>query len=338
MSHDAVTSSWAKKLQLFSQADNQRAWFELALTGVLFTFLWFVAFKAAQINFLLAIPAILLCGGFLVRLFVIQHDCGHKSYFTTLKLNNFVGRALGVVTFTPFAYWSRMHAGHHAGSGCLEKRGVGDIDTLTVEEYQNLSKWKRFGYRAYRNPIIMFVIGPAYIFILRHRYPAGMNKMNSGLVKSVLYTNLFILIQVALIAWLAGPAALFTIHLPIVMVAGSIGIWLFYVQHQFDDTTWDEKENWEHAHAALHGSSFYDLPPFLMWLTGNIGVHHVHHLSTRIPFYKLPAVLKKYPELKSHGRLTLWESFKCVNLALWDTGNRKLVSFREISKSKAAEA
>jgi len=274
---------------------------------------------------------VLVCGCLLVRVFTIQHDCGHGSFFKRQKTNNRVGRTLGILTLTPYAYWRYMHSAHHAGSGCLDKRGVGDIDTYTVDEYYELSPMKRFLYRAYRHPIVMFGVGPAYMFLLRHRYPAGMKEAGPRLISSVYLSNFFLAVFLIGIVFLFGWKALLLIHLPVVLVAGSIGIWLFYVQHQFDYTEWDWKEDWQHDHSAFHGSSFYDLPKPLMWLTGNIGIHHVHHLSTRIPFYQLNKVLEAYPELKESGRLTLWDSLKCTKLTLWDTNQRRLISFKEAS-------
>jgi acyl-lipid omega-6 desaturase (Delta-12 desaturase) len=268
-------------------------------------------------------------GGFMVRLFMLQHDCGHLSMFKSRKLNDWVGRALGVITLTPYDYWRHSHAMHHAGSGNLEKRGMGDINTLTVAEYEALSFWGRFGYRLYRNPIVMFGIGPVYVFIFNQRLPPDCFRQGRASWMSVLLTNLGILLSVGLVIYFLGWLPLLTIHLPVVFVGAAAGVWLFYVQHQFDETHWEHSGNWDHETAALHGSSYYDLPKPLMWLTGNIGIHHLHHLSSRIPFYRLPQVLRDFPELRDVGRLTIWESLKCVRLTLWDEASKKLVSFRE---------
>jgi len=322
-------NEWKQRLKPFNNSKPWSAVTELVLTLGLFFLSWCLTLFALNQMLWLWGPLVLVSGCLLLRVFIIQHDCGHGSFFVKGKTNNRVGRALGVLTLTPYAYWRYMHSAHHAGSGCLDKRGLGDIDTFTVEEYYQLSSFQRLLYRAYRHPIVMFGIGPAYMFIFKHRYPAGMKKLESRLVSSVHYTNLFIAVLVLAMVLFAGWQALLFVHLPIILIAGTIGVWLFYVQHQFDHTEWDWKDDWEHDHAALHGSSYYDLPAPLMWLTGYIGIHHVHHLSTRIPFYQLKKALAANPELKKSGRLTLLQSLQCTRLTLWDSESRRLISFRE---------
>jgi acyl-lipid omega-6 desaturase (Delta-12 desaturase) len=259
----------------------------------------------------------------------LQHDCGHLSMFTSKQTNDWVGRALGILTITPYDYWRHSHAMHHAGSGNLDRRGMGDIKTLTLAEYEALGFWGRVRYRLYRNPITLFVIGPVYVFMFNQRMPPDCIRQGRSSWMSVLCTNIAIVVFSAVLIYCVGWQAFVFVHLPIIAVASSIGVWLFYVQHQFDETHWETNPHWSHEHAALHGSSFYDLPAPLMWLTGNIGIHHLHHPSSRIPFYRLPHVLRDFPELREVGRLTLWQSFKCVNLVLWDEASKKLVSFRE---------
>lgn len=280
--------------------------------------------------FIAGLLGLLPAAGLMVRLFIIQHDCGHGSLFSSRKANDWLGRILGIFTFTPYEYWRLQHASHHATSGNLDKRGIGDIETLTVDEYLKRSTFGRFMYRLYRNPIVMFGLGPSYMFIFRHRLPIG--SMSSGIKPwiSTLATNLGIAIVSTAIVVATGWQTFFLIYLPIVVLAATIGMWLFYVQHQFDETQWDRKEEWQRDTAALHGSSFYDLPKPLMWISGNIGIHHVHHLSSRIPFYRLPQVIKDHPELKEIGRLTLWKSFKAVKLTLWDEERRELITFRDL--------
>ncbi len=287
--------------------------------------------QAGQVTtFIAGLLGLLPAAGLMVRLFIIQHDCGHGSLFSSRKANDWLGRVLGIFTFTPYEYWRLQHAGHHATSGNLDKRGIGDIDTLTVNEYLTRGKIGRFMYRLYRNPIVLFGLGPSYMFILRHRLPIGsMNGLKPWI--STLATNLGIAIVCSVIIFATGWKMFLLIYLPIVVLGATIGMWLFYVQHQFDETQWDRNKDWQRTSAALHGSSFYDLPRPLMWLSGNIGIHHVHHLSSRIPFYKLPQVINDHPELKEVGRLTLWESFKTVKLTLWDEERRELVSFRDLS-------
>ena len=324
--------AWVDVLAPFKKPDDARSWMELGVTCLAYILVWPLAIFMVGKSVLLTIPLIVIGGALMVRLFVLQHDCGHGALFASKKVNTWVGRVLGVITLTPYEYWRKMHATHHANSGNLKHRGVGDIDTLTVSEYQSLSLFKRIVYRGYRNPFVMFIFGPAYLYLLRHRWPVG--SMNQGKKPwiSVFSTNIFVgILFIALIA-IVGWKAFLSVHIPMVVVGGSIGIWMFYVQHQFDDTHWDAPEDWQNSHAALHGSSFYDLPKPFMWITGNIGIHHVHHLSSRIAFHRLPAVLEAHPQLKSMGRLTFWESLKCTRLALWDQKQSKLVAFSELPK------
>lgn len=266
---------------------------------------------------------------------MIQHDCGHGSFFARRGLDDWVGRLLGVLTLTPYDYWRRAHAAHHASAGNLDERGVGDITTLTVAEYRSLSRSGRLGYNLYRHPLVMFGIGPAWLFLFKQRLPFGM--MRSGALPwvSTMATNAAIVVLAGVMAWLIGIEPFVAIHLPIVLLAGAAGVWLFYVQHQFETTHWAKGDDWHFPEAALHGASHYDLPLVLRWITGNIGIHHVHHLSSRIPYYRLPEVLRHHPELASIGRITLWESLKCVKLVLWDERSRKLLSFRDAAQVSA---
>jgi omega-6 fatty acid desaturase (delta-12 desaturase) len=243
---------------------------------------------------------------------------------------------IGVVTLTPYDFWRRSHAVHHATSGHLERRGMGDVDTLTVHEYVALSFWSRLRYRVYRNPVVMFGIGPAYLFILRHRLPVGLLFSGWQAWLSTMATNAAIAGVAAGLIWFIGLWAFLLVHLPIALLAGSVGVWLFYVQHQFEETFWAREGGWSFEEAALHGSSHYDLPAILRWFTANIGVHHVHHLCSRIPYYRLPRVLRDHPELRGVSRLTLLQSFRCVRLVLWDESRRRLVSFREMGRERVA--
>ena len=278
---------------------------------------------------LLAVPA----AGFLVRLFMIQHDCGHGSFFRRRRANDWLGRVLGVLTLTPYGYWRRTHAMHHATSGHLDRRGTGDIDTLTVREYQSLPVWRRAFYRVTRHPIVVLGVGPFYLFVLKHRLPVRL--MNAGRDPwiSVMSTNLAIAVVVGLLVAVLGVRDFLLVQAPITLLASSAGVWLFYVQHQFEDTYWERGGDWNLHAGALHGSSHYDLPPVLRWFTANIGIHHVHHLCSRIPSYRLGEALREHPELREVSRLTLKESVRCLGLALWDEDKRRLVSFREARAS-----
>jgi omega-6 fatty acid desaturase (delta-12 desaturase) len=329
--------TWTQKLLRYREPSLLRSIVELVITfaplAALWVIMWlFYSFGLWWVTLLLAVPA----AGFLVRLFMIQHDCGHGAFFRHKLANDWTGRALGVLTFTPYDFWRRTHSIHHMTSGNLEKRGIGDIDTLTVKEYLALSRFGRLKYRLYRHPAVMFGIGPAYLFIVQHRLPIGL--MRAGLVPwlSTLGTNAAIAIIAAGLIWLIGPGAFVTVHLPIILLAATMGVWLFYVQHQFEHTQWDHNETWDLHEVALHGSSYYVLPGFLSWFTANIGIHHVHHLCSKIPYYRLPKVLRENPELGTIGRLTLWDSIKCVRLVLWDESAKKLISFREMRAMRNA--
>ena len=321
---------WITILQRYRHPDPARSVFELFITFVPFVALWIAAWLALDVSFWLTLALTVPAAFFLVRLFLIQHDCGHGAMFKKRATNDGVGRVIGVLTLTPYDAWKRSHAIHHASHGNLDQRGVGDIDTLTVREYRALSPWRRALYRIYRNPVVLFGIGPTLLFVVQHRFPISMlRNADWRSWASVIGTNLALVAFVGLVVWLVGWQAFLAVHLPIVVIGSSIGVWLFYIQHQFEDTFWAENPDWNVHEAALHGSSHYDLPGILPWLTANIGVHHVHHLYSRIPYYRLPQVLSDFPELANVHRITLWESFKCVRLRLWDESQRRLVSFAE---------
>ena len=331
LSHAPARSAreWLKDLAVYRDPSNSRSALEIAVTAVPFALLWIAAWVVGTISYGFSLIFIVPAAFFLVRLFLIQHDCGHGAFFVTRRANDIVGCCLGVLTLTPFGDWKHSHALHHATSGNLDRRGFGDITTLTVREYLARTPFRRLSYRLYRNPIVLFAIGPAYVFLLRNRVPANMFTCGWKPWAGVMANNLVLAVVYGALAYLIGLEALLRTHLPIVLLSATIGVWLFYVQHQFEDTTWEQTPGWNVHDAALHGSSHYDLPPLLRWLTANIGIHHVHHLSSRIPYYRLPEVLSDHPELANVQRLTLWQSFACIRLRLWDEQAKKLVTFRE---------
>ena len=314
----------------YRRPSNARGIMEIGITLVPLVVLWVLIWLTLDIGYWLALLLAVPAAGFMVRLFMIQHDCGHGGFFRHRLMNDWVGRVLGVLTVTPYDFWRRTHALHHASSGNLDRRGFGDVDTLTVREYQALSLWGRLRYRLYRHPAIMFGIGPTYLFVLRNRLPLGLMREGWTPWLSTMATNFAIAAVVATLIWFMGIGAFLLVHMPVMLLAASIGVWLFYVQHQFEHTFWDENPQWDRHEAALHGSSHYDLPGVLRWFTANIGMHHVHHLSSGIPYYRLPQALRDHPELRSVSRLTLLQSFGCVRLVLWDETQRRLVSFRDI--------
>ncbi len=326
-----TAKEWAQIVAKYKKPSPTRSVFEIAVTSIPFVTLWILAVYFYYQSYWLSLLFIVPAAFFLVRLFAIQHDCGHGTFFKQKAINDWVGRVLGVFTFTPYEVWKRDHAAHHSTSGNLSKRGHGDITTLTIEEYQALTLWQKIRYRVYRHPLVLFLIGPSYLFIIRQRLPLGrMNEFKAWV--SAMGTNLFIGAMVVILLYTIGTGAFFLVHLPIVIIAGTVGVWLFYVQHQFEGTHWVHEDGWDPQFAALYGSSHYDLPMPLRWATANIGLHHIHHLHSRIPFYHLPKIVKDYPELRDVSRITLWQSFKCANLHLWDEANRQLVSFRQRHK------
>jgi omega-6 fatty acid desaturase (delta-12 desaturase) len=315
------------ELTRFKEPRGGRALWELAATLIPFLCLVGLALAALNEGYLLALVLTLPAGLFLLRLFLIQHDCGHGAFFRGRRENDWLGRALGALTFTPYDCWRRSHALHHAGTGNLDKRGFGDVDTLTVREFQSRSFWGRFSYRFYRHPLVLLVIGPSYLFLLRHRLPVGLMKEGPIYWVSAIATNLAtaLLLTALVYGFEIGPTA--GVLLPTVLIAASVGVWLFYIQHQFEDAHWDEGPSWSFHDAALRGSSHLDLPPVLRWFTANIGIHHVHHLASRIPFYRLPEVLRAYPELAGINRFTALQTLSRLHLGLWDQEQRRLVPF-----------
>ena len=335
-SHAPDARALARAMSGYRDPRPARSALEIAVTAVPLLLAWTAMWLALQAGHVwlyaaLTIPA----AGLLVRLFMIQHDCGHGAFFRTRRVNDWVGRAISVLTLTPYDYWRRTHAAHHAGSGNLDRRGMGDITTLTVREYRALSRWNRVRYRIYRNPLVLFGVGPAYLFFVQNRIPVGLVRAGSQPWISAMGTNAGIALLAAAAIWAVGLNAFLLLYVPVTMLAASIGVWLFYVQHQFEETHWEKDAAWNAQEAALHGSSHYDLPPVLRWFTANIGVHHVHHLASRIPYYRLPQVLRDHPELKDVGRLTILQSLRCVPLVLWDEERRRLIAFRELGSAAA---
>lgn len=247
--------------------------------------------------------------------------------------NDWTGRLIGVLTLTPYDYWRRTHAVHHATAGNLDQRGIGDIETLTVAEYRAKGWLGRLRYRLYRHPLVMFGLGPAWLFICQYRVPFGLMRAGAQPWISTIATNLSVTVLAGVLIWSIGLWPFIMVQLPITLIAATVGVWLFYVQHQFEETHWSDASEWNFQQAALHGSSYYELPAVLRWFAGNIGIHHVHHLSSKVPFYRLPQVLRDHPELREIGRITIMDSLRCVKLVLWDEQARRLVSFRDAKLS-----
>jgi omega-6 fatty acid desaturase (delta-12 desaturase) len=325
-----MTEAWSKVLAPYREPKTGRSVLEIAITAGPLLAIWALAWALHARGLwwaalLLTVPA----AGFLVRLFMIQHDCGHGSFFGWRQANEWVGRAIGVFTLTPYDYWRQAHAIHHATSGNLDRRSLGAIGTLTVEEYAALPPLRRLGYRLYRHPLVMFGLGPAYLFFIEQRLPVGMMRQGWRPWASVLGNAAAVLAGLGALIWIFGAAPVLMVNVVTMLLAATIGVWLFYIQHQFEGAVWLRNGAWKRDAAALQGSSHYDLPQPLRWFTANIGIHHVHHLSSRIPFYRLSKVLKDHPHLRAQSRVGFWESFRCARLALWDEAAGRLVSFRE---------
>jgi omega-6 fatty acid desaturase (delta-12 desaturase) len=320
---------WKRRLAPYMMAHDRTAWFQLLSTLGLFALVWSVTYLGVEhVGWWVALALAPLTGLLMVRVFIVQHDCGHGSFFRSKTMNDRVGAWLGILTLTPYHYWKRTHAVHHASSGDLDRRGMGDIATLTVAEYRSRPWRSRLAYRLYRHPLVLLGLGPVYLFLLKHRLPLDIPRSWRREWRSVMVTDAAIA-AVLVAAWATiGLDRFLLIQLPVAIAMGTAGVWLFYVQHQFEDTFWARRADWSFAAAALEGSSFYDLPPVLHWFTGNIGYHHIHHLASRIPNYRLPACFREVPELQNAPRLTLAESLRCLRLRLWNEDARRLVGFR----------
>ncbi|CRL09355.1 fatty acid desaturase [Phaeobacter italicus] len=319
---------WVKILAQYREPNHLRSSFELAVTVVPFLALWALAWWSLSVSYWLTLALSLPIAAFLLRLFTIQHDCGHGSFFRNRHVSDWVGRIIGVLTLTPYDVWRRTHSIHHSTHGNLGKRGMGDIHTMTVAEYRASGRWGQFMYRLYRHPITLFGFGPGYLFFLQNRIPYGLMGQARYWI-SAMGTNLTIVLALAAIWYFGGLMPLLLIFVPATLIAATAGLWLFYVQHQFEATTWEDDSNWQLHDAALHGSSHYVLPPVLQWLSANIGIHHVHHLYSRIPFYRLPQVLRDHAELAEGNRMTIRESLANARLHLWDEDAKRLVSFSQ---------
>jgi len=319
---------WVKTLAKYREPNQFRSAFELAVTVGPFVLLWALAWWSMSVSYWLTFAISMVNALFLLRLFTIQHDCGHGSFFKNSYVSDWVGRIIGVLTLTPYDVWRRTHSAHHSASGNLGKRGMGDIHTLTVAEYNELNGFNRLMYRVYRNPVTLFGFGPSYLFFVQNRVPLGlMNSLRYWV--SAMGTNISIVAALLVIWYFGGFAAVFLIFVPSTLLAATAGMWLFYVQHQFEDTRWEQDEDWQLHDAALHGSSHYVLPSVLQWFSANIGIHHVHHLYSRIPFYRLTEVLRDHDVLAKSNRMTVRESLACARLHLWDEKSSQLLSFSQ---------
>ena len=332
--HRAEVAKWKAIVANYQQPHAGRATWQLATTLGSYLAVWFLIYLTLDVSWWLTVPLALLAGGLLVRVFIIFHDCGHGSFYASRFANDFWGFVTGLFTFTPYFHWRGEHAIHHGATGDLERRGVGDIWTMTVQEYIESSRWRRFSYRLARNPIVLFVLAPVVLFLVVQRFPRkGATKVERH---SVWWMNFAALVFVATMSLVFGFVPFLLLQLFVMMVAGSAGVWLFYLQHQFEDVYWERSENWDYAAAALQGSSFFKLPRILQWFSGNIGFHHIHHLSPRIPNYNLERCHHSDPMFQEVKPMTLFGSIKSLGLRLWDESSKKLVGWRHVRQVRKA--
>jgi omega-6 fatty acid desaturase (delta-12 desaturase) len=330
------TNIWKDIVLKFQQPSAGRATWQLVNTIGPIVILYYLMYHSIRESYWLTLPLAVLAGGFQIRAFIIFHDCGHGSFFKSRLANDIFGFITGVITFTPYYHWRWQHSVHHASSGDLDRRGDGDVWTLTVQEYLEASRWKRFAYQLSRNPFILFIIAPLFLFIVMHRFPTA--KASKRDRRSCYWMNLAIFALVASLSWIFGFKQYILIQLTVMTVAGSAGVWLFYVQHQFEDTYWQRRDEWDYTAAALQGSSFYKLPKILQWFSGNIGFHHIHHLSPRIPNYNLESCHKSHPLFHSVKPVTLRSSLKAFGYRLWDEQNQRLVGYRYLRELRRKQA
>lgn len=324
---------WQDLVKKYQTPENWRSIWQIANTIIPFFALWYLTYRSLAYSYWLTLLLALPTAGLLVRTFIIQHDCGHGSFFKSQKANDWVGTFCGFITMVPYYQWRHEHAIHHASSGDLNRRGVGDVTTLTIQEYLALSRWKRFYYRFYRHPAVMLLIGPQFVFILTSRFVGPHSGRRER--RNVYLTNAVLCATWATLIATLGAKAFFLVWTPVVVISGAAGVWLFYIQHQYENTYWRSNEEWDYVTAAVMGSSFYKLPRLLQWFTGNIGFHHIHHLSPKIPNYKLEQCHQETPLFQEATVLRFWESLPAASLRLWDEEQQKMVSFKHL-KTRAA--
>jgi omega-6 fatty acid desaturase (delta-12 desaturase) len=331
--HDATpqgsTGQWITLAAKFRQSSNLRAIWQLTNTLLPYAALWYAMYRLSLVSWWLVVPCAVLAAALLVRLFIIFHDCGHGSFFSSRRANAIVGFITGTLTFVPTRYWWAEHAAHHAAAGNLDRRGIGDIWTLTVREYLEASRWRRFAYRLTRNPLVLFVIAPVFLFVVKYRFAT--RDATAAERRSILWANIAISAMVVSLGLLMGFSTYLLIQALVMVVSGAAGVWLFYVQHQFDGVYWERGEDWNYSSAALQGSSYYKLPRVLQWFSGNIGFHHIHHLNPGIPNYHLERCHRSVPDFGAVKPLTLRSSLRSLGFRLWDDKLKRLVGYPAMS-------
>ncbi len=316
-----------KQVASYEKSNPKTSVWQLINSLVPYFLLWYLAYQSLSISYFLTLGLAIVAAGFLVRIFIIFHDCCHHSFFKNRTVNKILGTITGILTFFPYSQWQHDHSVHHATSSNLDKRGVGDIWMMTVSEYISAPFWLKFSYRFYRNPLVMFIIGPIFVFLLQNRFNRRRARMKERL--NLYFTNFSIAALITLMCYTIGWEAFLLVQVPIFMLSGAAGIWLFYVQHTFEDSYFEVDEQWDYVKAAVEGSSFYQLPKVLQWFTGNIGYHHIHHLSPKVPNYNLEDAHNNTPPLQHVPTFSLSSSLQCLKFGLWDERTQKFVRFKE---------
>lgn len=315
--------AWQKIVAAYSHPDLPRSIWQTINTLVPFFVLFYLSIRSVDISLWLTIPLTILTAGFMVRAFIIFHDCGHGSFFKSQRANDLLGMVTGILAFTPYYRWKHEHAIHHATSGDLDRRGTGDVYTMTVQEYLDAPWWKKVGYRVMRNPFALFIIGPLLVFVIMERIPPAKGKRE---IASVWWTNLALAVIITIMILIFGWRAYLTVQLMVLFFGTSLGVWMFYIQHNFEGVYWERHDKWDYFKASMQGSSFYKLPAMLQWFSGNIGFHHIHHLGSKIPNYNLPKAYKEN-QIFHIKPLTLLSSLKCLKWRLYDEANRRLTGW-----------
>jgi len=326
-----VTPAWTDLVTKYQGSDFRRSVRQICNSFIPFVALLVLMYFSLSVSYWLTLAMAIPAAGFLARIFIIQHDCGHGSFFKSTQANDRLGFICGILTMTPYKYWRLCHSIHHRGASNLAKRSIGSIRTLTVNEYRGLSRWGKLCYRAYRHPMTLFGVGAFFNFVVAQRFTFTSFARKEW--PSLHWTNLTLAGLLVLSILTIGFKALVLVYAPIMLVASSVGTWLFYVQHQYEDTYWISDEEWDYSLAALRGSSYYKLPTVLRWFTGNIGFHHVHHLSPRIPNYNLHRCHEENPIFQQATVLTIGSSIRTASLHLWDEAKQRLVSFEDLKRS-----
>jgi omega-6 fatty acid desaturase (delta-12 desaturase) len=327
---------WKAIVEKYQHPSVWRATWQLVNTLVPYVALWFLMYHFMSVSWWIVAPLAMLAGALLARVFIIFHDCGHGSFFRSRRANDITGFITGLLTFTPYYHWRWEHSIHHASTGDLDRRGAGDLWTMTVQEYLESSRWRRFAYKLARNPIVLFILAPLYVFIIHQRFPK--RRADARERRSVWQMNLALLAMALALSWVFGPVPYLIIQSIVIGVVGTAGLWMFYIQHQFEDAYWEHHEDWDYTAAALQGSSFYKLPRILQWFTGNIGYHHIHHLSSRIPNYNLERCHDSHPVFQQVKPITIRISLKSLAYRLWDEQRNKLVGYRRMREVRREQA